>query len=141
MPRSCAAHYERMEPTPGRSVLIVEDHVDLAENLAEIVSGWGFQVITAPSAEDSLRLIESTSSISVVLTDYRLPGLNGAQLIAELRRRGHQVPVIVMSIYAEEVVVDSGAGSGPLATLGKPLDLRRLLSSLSVAAQPVPATR
>ena len=76
-------------PVTTRSVLIVDDNQDLAENIAEILSMRGYTTEIATSAEEALpKAIPDGPGILV--TDYRLPGMSGADLVREIRqvRRG-----------------------------------------------------
>ena len=61
-------------------VLVVDDQIALAENIAEILQGLGFETEIAGSAEAGLARIDR-GVITAVVTDYKLPGRSGAQLI------------------------------------------------------------
>ena len=111
---------------PGK-ILIVDDHYDLAENLAEILDNAGYQTATAASAEVGLERV-ARGDIAALITDYRLPGRNGAQLIAELRRRGIDIPAVVMSAFTDDLTIHDSRASGALAVLSKPVALDQLLS-------------
>lgn len=106
-------------------MLVVDDHVDLAENIAEILEGAGHEALTAESAEAALAIL-AREPVDAVITDFRLPGMNGAELIAELRRRGIGVPAIVMSAYTDDDTIDRSQRAGAIDVLGKPVDLARL---------------
>ena len=110
-------------------MLVVDDHVALAENIAEILNGTGlYAAITADSAEAALHII-ANGGIGGLITDYRLPGQSGAQLIAALRRSGSQMPAVVMSAYTDDETIRISRDSGAMAVLAKPLDLDTLLST------------
>jgi CheY-like chemotaxis protein len=89
--------------TTGR-ILIVDDHLELAENLAEILEGAGYSTTVAGSAEAGLDAV-GLGNVVAVVTDYRLPGMNGAQLIAELRRRGILIPAVMISAFADDQAI------------------------------------
>jgi DNA-binding NtrC family response regulator len=115
-------------------ILVVDDHIALAENIAEILSGVGLDVVTAGSAEDGLRVIE-LGGIGALITDYRLPGRTGAQLIAELYRTGRGIPAIVMSAFTDDETLQVSREAGALAVLAKPLDLGMLMSTVNAMGQ------
>jgi DNA-binding NtrC family response regulator len=110
-------------------ILVIDDHIDLAENLAEILAAMGIEAVTAPSAEAGLAVIEA-GGIRAVITDYRLPGQSGAQLIAELRRRGSRIPAVVMSAYSDDETIRLARTAGALDVLAKPVDLDRLMATV-----------
>jgi DNA-binding NtrC family response regulator len=107
-------------------ILVVDDHIDLAENLAEILGRAGVQTVTAPSAEAGLLVIEAGGIVGLI-TDYRLPGRNGAQLISELRSRGNGIPAVVMSAYTDDDTVRDARAAGAMRVLAKPVDLEQLM--------------
>jgi CheY-like chemotaxis protein len=106
--------------------LVVDDHIDLAENLAEILGAAGVEAVTAASAEAGLQVIEA-GGIAALITDYRLPGRNGAQFISELRRRGNTIPAIVMSAYTDDDTIGAARAAGAVRVLAKPIDLEQLM--------------
>jgi two-component system C4-dicarboxylate transport response regulator DctD len=107
------------EPT---TIVVVDDNLELADNLAEILAVAGYRTVTASSAEEARVLIRD-GECAAVITDFRLPGKSGADLIRDLREASLDVPVIVMSAYA-----DAAAIAGALHVLAKPVDIDRLLA-------------
>lgn len=108
-------------------LLIVDDHVDLAENLAEILVEAGHEADIAETAEQALECL-SKAEYQGVITDFRLPGRNGVELLVELRRAGHTLPVVLVSAFADSDVVAEAEQVGALDVLPKPVDFDRLFS-------------
>jgi DNA-binding NtrC family response regulator len=115
-------------------VLVVDDQVGLAENIAEILQGVGFQTEVVESAEDALMRVEQ-GGITAVLTDFRLPGASGAQLIEELRRRGHRMPALMMSAYTDEGTIDQSRAAGACLFLPKPVPLPTMIEAFESLAR------
>lgn len=115
--------------SPMNQLLLVDDHTELAENLAEILEDAGFTCRIEPSAEDALAALSSGEFCGLV-TDYRLPGLSGLELISELRARGHGLPVILISAYAADDVIDQAKQAGALDVLTKPVNMQQLTELL-----------
>jgi CheY-like chemotaxis protein len=113
-------------PSVPRTILVVDDHVDLAENLAEILEGEGYLAVVVTSAEAALAWLVK-GKVSVLLTDYRLPGRNGAQLIQALRDSGRAIPAVLMSAFTDDETIREGRSAGAVDVLAKPLELRRLV--------------
>jgi CheY-like chemotaxis protein len=107
-------------------VLVVDDQIELAENIAEVLQGIGFETEVAESAEAGLDRI-ARGGITAVVTDYKLPGKTGAQLIEELRRRGLRIPVLMMSAYTDEMTIDRARAAGAWLFLPKPVPLPTLI--------------
>jgi DNA-binding NtrC family response regulator len=111
-------------------ILVVDDHRDLAENLAEILEGAGYEAIVADSAEAALAHLEHEQVVALI-TDYRLPGRTGAELIKELRHRGNAIPAIVMSAFTDDETIAIARKAGAMDVLPKPVELTRLFSFVS----------
>jgi len=106
-------------------ILIVDDHVDLAENLAEILGLNGHQCQIVDSAERALAALHE-GAFAGVITDLRLPGLSGLDLLDRLRDEGNSTPLILISAFASDAVVARAQAAGALGVLDKPVDLERL---------------
>ena len=105
--------------------MVVDDNVELAENVVEILEVAGYPAVLVSSAEAALLRI-AQGGIGALITDFRLPGLTGAELITELRRSGCAIPMAVMSAYTDTASVQRAEAAGALDVLPKPLDLGRL---------------
>lgn len=108
-----------------RRILIVDDHVELAENLAEILELRGHECQIAGDAEQALIALEQGSFQSII-TDLRLPGLSGLELLCHLRSRSNAIPLILISAFASDAVAAQAHAAGALGVLDKPVDLDRL---------------
>ena len=113
-----------MGSVTSRRVLIVDDNVEMAENIAEILQIDGHVTDLASSAEEALPKALATRP-DVLLTDFRLPGLNGADLVKRCRGSGTDVLAIVMSAYTDEATINAVRDAGA-AFMPKPVDYRSL---------------
>jgi two-component system, OmpR family, copper resistance phosphate regulon response regulator CusR len=109
------------------SVLVVEDDPDLLAVLPRILSTAGYSVRTASDGEDGLsKVLDDAPAIAIL--DVGLPKLNGYDLARELRSRGFQFPVLMLTA---RVTVDdkvSGLDAGADDYLAKPFEYAELLA-------------
>jgi DNA-binding response OmpR family regulator len=107
-------------------ILYVEDDDDIRGIVTQALASEGFEVSAVSSAEDALRALRA-GTFDVLLTDYRLPGNNGAWLLREGRTLGllSRTPVIVLSSESDP----SGIEGHQL--LCKPIDLDVLSSAIT----------
>ena len=113
---------------PNR-VLIVDDNQDLAENIAEILSLKGFATEIATSAEDALPKALPDGP-GILVTDYRLPGMSGAELVRAVRQTRQAVRAVVISAYTDERTISAARRAGA-DFLPKPVDFASLSQLLA----------
>jgi len=110
-------------------LLLVEDDVPLGENLEELLVDAGHDVVRCLCAEQALGRSDLEQCRGVI-TDFRLPGLNGLELLEELRRRNLGppcTPCMVVSASTDDGMTARANASGAEVVLTKPIPLHQLL--------------
>jgi two-component system response regulator HydG len=115
------------------SVLVIDDNADLAENIAEILEDLGVDVHLASSAKQALACFDDRKW-SLVVTDVRMPGVDGLELLAMIKERSPGTPVMVMTGFADRETVNRAHQSGAIAVVHKPLDFDALLELVQQVA-------
>ncbi|MBL9103435.1 MAG: response regulator [Myxococcales bacterium] len=111
-------------------VLVVDDNKELADNLAEILTDEGHTAFTAYSGEEALVAAE-TRHFDIVLTDIRMPGMDGVELITRLHERDPRATYLLMTAHASDGLLATAAQLGIAgAVLPKPLVIEDLLSRI-----------
>ena len=105
-------------------MLIVDDNVSLAENIAEILRLDGHVTEVAASGEEALSMAVK-SEPDVVVADFRLPGINGAAFVKQFCGTRTHVVAVVISAYTDEGTIKEARDSGA-TFMAKPLDFRIL---------------
>jgi two-component system, LuxR family, response regulator FixJ len=109
----------QQEPAPARPfVVIVDDDPAIRNSLAFSLRIEGIAVLAYASGADLLQAPVSAASCFVI--DYKLPGMNGLDLLAELRRRHVAAPAILITTHPSAAVRERAAASG-MALIEKPL--------------------
>lgn len=112
-------------------ILIVEDEVNLARGLRFNFEAEGHQVATVESGEQAMELVvDQRQSFDVVILDIMLPGRDGFTVVAEWRRLGIFVPVLILTARGRPEDVLKGFESGADDYLPKPFELSILLARL-----------
>ncbi len=115
-----------------RYVLVVDDDATIRDSLSEALADGATEVRTAEDAERALAVIDERLP-DVVLSDVRMPGLDGLALLKLLRERAPAVDVILMTAYDDMPTVVAAMREGACDFLVKPLDLhdlRRVLAKV-----------
>ncbi len=108
-----------------KRILIVDDDADIRESLPGGLSGSGAEIDTAKDGEEALAKVAETPP-DIVLTDVRMPGMDGLELLRLLRDRAPSVDVILMTAFDDMPTVVEGMREGARDFLVKPLDLHDL---------------
>ena len=117
-------HESSAGATESVHVLIVDDNLSYAQNIAEILEIKGRVTVLFGNAEEAL-LNALAPEVSVVITDYRLPGMNGVELVKRILHKHPGVRAIVISAYADDLVVAAAKALGA-EFLPKPVDFGAL---------------
>ena len=80
-------------------ILVVDDDPEVREILAETLVEFGYGVTQAGSGEEALPVLEARPDIDLVITDVRMPGMSGLELVEQARARRVGLKVIVISGY------------------------------------------
>jgi CheY-like chemotaxis protein len=114
-----------------RKILIVEDEALIRMTTADMVEELGHLYAEAGTAAEALQILRSDPDIGILLTDLGLPGMNGAELVAEARKIRDDLVVIVASGYSTESnPLDKGLLTGA-TFLSKPFNLVQLRQTLA----------
>jgi len=120
----------RSEPF-ARTILVVDDErmvLNLARSMSEFC-GW--RAITATNGREAVELFtRRTNEIHCVVLDLTMPGMDGEETLAELRRIRADIPVILASGYRVEEIKKRFAGKGLAAYIQKPYELTTFTSTL-----------
>jgi CheY-like chemotaxis protein len=113
-------------PTRDRgTALLVDDEELVRQSTADMLTELGYQVVEAASAEEALRIVRNGARIDLILTDHLMPGMTGVDLARTLVERRPDLPVVLISGYAD---VDGVAPDMPRLT--KPFRKHELAAAL-----------
>lgn len=113
----------RVDRTPH--VLVVDDEAALADIIGAYLEASGYRITLANDGWEALALDERDPA-DAVITDFAMPGMNGRDLVADLRRRRPDLPAIMVSGYVSMQQLDLD----PLLLLNKPVSLATLTRHL-----------
>jgi CheY-like chemotaxis protein len=107
-------------------VLIVDDNVELADNLAEILQGEGHQVQAAYNAREAMERAGSFA-FDAALIDIRMPDMDGVTLVHHLMRERPTSSYLFMTGYSKDRTLSEAEAISQRAVLSKPVDIARVL--------------
>ncbi|NKL21785.1 response regulator transcription factor [Rhizobium leguminosarum] len=110
-------------------IAIVDDDQSIREAMGDFLRSYGYESRSFSSAEDFLTYGER-ALIDCILLDVKMHGLSGLELQAILRGRTDPTPIIFMTSHQEETIRKAAMAAGAHAFLGKPVDLKLLISHI-----------
>lgn len=118
-------------------IVVADDELELRRTLRALLTRSGFAVETCSNGAEALQVLEKAAAAGepakLLLTDIRMPGGSGLDLLRAVRARWPQLPVVVMTAYGERDVLRELIGLGCDGLLEKPFDPKRLFSVLEAA--------
>ncbi|MBW1637243.1 MAG: response regulator, partial [Deltaproteobacteria bacterium] len=115
------------------SILIVDDEPNYLVVLSELLQDEGFEVFTAPDGEQGLRIVNDVD-LDIIITDMQMPGMDGIQFMLKIKEKLPDLPVIVITAYAEVDTAVDAMQIGGFSYLAKPFSSDELIVSLRKAA-------
>ncbi|MFO8065293.1 MAG: response regulator [Spirochaetota bacterium] len=111
-------------------VLFIDDSVSMRQMTSLILSGEGYEVVQATEGREGLEKL--TSDIDLVITDFNMPNMNGAEVIRAIRSGevNSSVPVLMLTTESEEEKKQEGREAGATAWMTKPFDKDKLIATV-----------
>lgn len=119
-----------------KHILIVDDEEDHRLLLADLLQSKGYSISTARDAKQALAQL-STQTVDLVITDFKMPEMNGLEFIRAMARREwlNMIPVILLTANLRENLEDLAKSAGAFSTVFKPFDFKSLLALIYSAIE------
>ncbi len=113
----------------GATILIVEDHEEIAFGLKNNLEFDGHEVAIAGDGREGLKLLKQMS-IDLIILDLMLPGMSGYEFLETIREEGNSVPVLILSAKGEEIDKVRGFRLGADDYVEKPFGTMELIARI-----------
>jgi adenylate cyclase len=116
-------------------LLIVDDEARILSALRRALRREGYEVVTAETVDEALRILDERP-VDAILSDQKMPGMNGAQFLAEAARRRPAAVRMLITGWTEEIPRERLEELGVCALITKPWDDAKLKATLRRALSP-----
>jgi DNA-binding response OmpR family regulator len=114
----------RRTPFKLRKLLVIDDDTRLLASYRDLLSPYGFEVLTAPDGQEAIAIVESNPDILLVILDLAMPRMDGREWLRWFRGCRKESPVIVISAYKLD---PNEVDLKPSVILEKPFHVAELL--------------
>ena len=121
---------------PLPPVLVVDDEKNMRLSLQTLLGDAGFQVRAVESAEEALKVL-GEQEVFMVITDARLGGMSGYELLARLRSQKPDLPVLMITAYATPRLAVEAIQAGAMDYVAKPFAPEELLHAVGRCAESI----
>lgn len=139
-PRSIQRPPPQVSARPAR-VLVAEDDAEMRKLITWALTRDGYQVLQAadggqllerlrPSARQSRAIREEDGDLDAVVTDVRMPGISGLEILRLFRLYDRRTPALVITAFGDEAIVTQAQALGRTGVLAKPFELYELCDAV-----------
>lgn len=112
-------------------ILVIDDEVSLMRLAEEFLESWGCDVMAVSSVQEALLIAkEKAAFFDLIITDYTMPGMNGAELLHEVKQSQPNMKAIMWSGFNEEIDAERAREFGVDIYLDKPVSPSHLFESV-----------
>ena len=108
------------------TILIVDDEKNYLLVLSAVLEDEGYEVLTAPDGAEALE-IQKSSDLDLVVTDMKMPGMDGIEFLEQIKARDPDLPVIMMTAHGTVDKAVEAMQKGAYSYILKPFDNERLI--------------
>ena len=114
------------------AILVVDDEPNYLVVLSELLRDEGFEVYTAPGGDEALEIIKSVD-LDMVISDMQMPGMDGMALMQRIKEVDNDLPVLIITAYAEIEKAVAAMQAGAFSYLAKPFSNDELIITINKA--------
>ena len=115
------------------NVLLVDDETEFVETFSERLELRNLRILKAFNGEEALQALEKNHDLEVVILDVKMPGMNGIETLAEIKKKFPLVEVIMLSGHSTVESAIEGMKKGAFDYLMKPCDMDQIIAKVSEA--------
>jgi len=119
----------------GKKVMVVDDDVRNIFALSSVLERRGMIVLTVHTGQEAVTTLDATPGVAIVLMDIMMPGMDGYQMMREIRRNGsyRRLPIIALTAKAMKGDREKCLQAGATDYLAKPVNIEQLMSTIRLS--------
>lgn len=120
-------------------ILVIDDHEGTREFLTLVLEGMGHQVLLAKNGPGGIEIIKQNSdNLDLVITDRKMPGMLGEEVVRSVKRDYPHIRVILMSSYVDDALVSVAKAAGADLVMQKLGHIEQIEQIIDALLKPLP---
>jgi two-component system NtrC family sensor kinase len=112
------------------TLLIVDDETNVLKSLKRLLIDTDYRILTAESGDEAMKVLDN-NEVHVVISDYRMPGMNGVELLSKIKEKYPDTIRLILSGYADAVAIVEAINEGQVYRfITKPWNDQELLTTI-----------
>lgn len=128
---SQSAGHSGAAPPGSPTILVVDDEPDIRHAVKGILEATlRARVLVAGSGREALDVLNSAGHVELIVTDFRMPGMNGVEFLRQALANHPEIPAILITAFERELMETTEGAELARTVLTKPLDPRPMLQTV-----------
>lgn len=112
------------------TILLVDDEPVVRMTVGDMLKRSGYGVLLAEDGHAAIAVLQACEDVDLVITDYRMPGMDGLTLVRRIKEKRPDLPVVILTGHGDLESYLCATGLGVLRYIGKPVGMRELLQTV-----------
>lgn len=121
-----------MAPADGARIVLIDDDPLFRESLGMNLTDCGYDVVDFPGGLEALDYFDSGQSGDIILLDWRMPGIDGLEVLRRLRERKIDLPVIFLTVIDDDIYEEAALDGGAVDFIDKSRRLSIVLKRIAI---------
>lgn len=119
-----------------KRVLIVDDSATVRQQVSQVLTKVGFEVVEAPDGQVGADMIKEDGTISVVICDVNMPRVNGIEMLSQVRieQRNVNLPILMLTTDGQPALIKKAKEAGARGWMVKPFNPAQLVAAVQKLA-------